>query len=58
MKKMYVAPEMKLFAISADERVAADCGGGAHFTEDPFGCTETLVGGQPVGCQEGTVSGS
>lgn len=53
MKKKYVAPEMKLFAISADERIAAECGG-SSFTFDEHGCNEQLVSDDPTGCTFGT----
>lgn len=53
MKKTYVAPEMKLFVISADERIAAECGG-SSFTFDEHGCDTQLVSGDPTGCTFGT----
>ena len=53
MKKTYVVPEMKLFAISADERIAAECGG-SSFTFDEHGCSEQLVSDDPTGCTFGT----
>lgn len=53
MKKTYVVPEMKLFAISADERIAAECGG-SSFTFDEHGCSEQLVSGDSTGCTFGT----
>lgn len=60
MKKAYVTPTMQLYAISAEERIAADCWGDAHFTQFIFGCNVLLtnglddgscVGGQPFGSQ-------
>lgn len=43
MKSEYIAPSMRLFSISADERVAANCGGGSQFINLPDGCTEIQV---------------
>ena len=43
MKSEYIAPSMRLFSISADERVAANCGGGSQFINLPEGCTEVQV---------------
>lgn len=53
MKKTYVVPEMKLFAISADERIAAECGG-SSYTFETEGCNLQLVSGDPTGCTFGT----
>lgn len=59
MKKTYTDPTLKVFVINADERVTSECGGGAHFTQIPWGCTELLVGGQgDAACNEGVTSGS
>lgn len=59
MKRDYTTPTMKVFVISSDERLAAECGGGAHFVQIPFGCTGLLVSGQgDEACNEGVVSGS
>ncbi len=59
MKKTYTEPSVKVFIINADERVATACGGGAHFTQIPYGCTGLLVGGAgDAACNEGVVQGS
>ena len=59
MKKTYEAPTMKVFALNADERITAECGGGAHFVQVPYGCTDLLVSGLGnEACNEGVVQGS
>lgn len=58
-KREYVTPEARVFTIGAEERLAAACGGGSHFTQIPFGCTDLLVGGRgDAACNEGIVQGS
>lgn len=44
MKRSYVAPEAKVFAIGAEERIAVDCGE-SHFTQNEPGCNTLLTGG-------------
>ena len=55
MKKSYVVPEMKVFAISADERIAA-CFGESHYSQVDFGCGTVLTGVDPGNCQEGVAN--
>lgn len=58
-KKTYERPTMKLFSISADERIAVTCYGGSHFTFGAPGCTELLTDGKADGsCQYGPNQGS
>lgn len=58
-KREYVSPEARVFTIGAEERLAAACGGGSHFTQIDYGCTDVLVGNQAdATCNEGIVQGS
>lgn len=50
MRKSYVKPEVKVFVIGAEERIAAICSGTSYVHDEPEMCNDTFAGEYGDGC--------